>query len=1097
MHQPRLTARVAAVLTCLVVAVGVSTAAAPAAPTAAAEVAGPASAPAGPAAAVTLITGDTATVTRDAAGLPRVSMAPTGEHPTSFTTLRRGTNLYVVPSSVEHLVPDTLDLELFNVTGLLAQGYGDAETDTLPVIVRGGASVRSAGTDAVSLPSIGATAVRLPKKAGLAATLTRAAGDMKVWLDREVTAAELDGNLKRIGAPHAWDAGLSGAGVDVAVLDTGVDVNHPDLRGQVVEQANFTDDPTAEDGHGHGTHVASIIGGTGAAAGGARKGVAYGARLLSGKVLGADGRGQLSWLIEGMEWAAAQGADVVNISLGGQPGDNGDDPTAQALDELSTTTGTLFVVAAGNDGPGSGTVGTPGTAASALTVGAADDDGQPPFFSARGPARGSWRAKPDITAPGVAITGALTGSDGYTQMNGTSQAAPHVAGAAALLRERHPDWDWRRIKNTLMTTADAKAPTPTPYSEGAGHLDLPGALSDTLRVDRGNVDFGALRHGDNTKPRTIMLQLSNDGAAPETVSLTDDVRDNSGAPAAENLVTVSPTQVTVAPGSTVPVTVTLTPSASGKGVHAGAVTLARLGKQPTRMPLGFYNEAPRQDITLTVLNRRGEPDAYGTVWLGNMARMYPETGGGLVILQLDEHGRGTARMAPGPISAIARIVTPASGNTPETVSFAGTPELTVDRDVSYTIDARKAKQLKPVTVEGVRTTVSTASIHYGRLDAIQDGGLSDGIYATGAELARGTVFVQPTAPVRTGSAKFETRWELERGDDRYAVVAGAPTVPNPPAYRVKTSTLARVQADYRSLGRPDSYLTFREPFTDLIYATQGWLHPLAAPTKRTEWVTASPDVRWRQCVAGPQEGVAVLCQPITTYRPGERRPAVWFRAPVPAVTTASHNRERIELPVELSDGEHDGSVRDVSAAGNETFRLYRNGVEQPRFTDSWYFDTAPGPAVFRLEHTSKPDPARLPIGTSTSTVWTFPSQAPTDPDAWDTKPRLLSVDYQPGADGQGRLPAWHLFDLGVRVTSMAGGEGFRLEQGSLRFWASVDQGKRWHEGMVIPNRDGTYRVLVPGVLTRPGQTVSVRAEATAAEGRTIKQTVIDAYPVRR
>src|SRR5689334_5270728 len=150
MHQPRLPARVAAMLACLVVVVGVSTTTTSAAPTAAAEVAGPAPAPAGPAAAVTLITGDKATVTRDAAGKPQVSMTPARDHHTSFTTLRRGDDVYVVPSSVERLVPDMLDLELFNVTGLLAQGYGDADTGYTPVIVRGGASVRAAGTDAAS-----------------------------------------------------------------------------------------------------------------------------------------------------------------------------------------------------------------------------------------------------------------------------------------------------------------------------------------------------------------------------------------------------------------------------------------------------------------------------------------------------------------------------------------------------------------------------------------------------------------------------------------------------------------------------------------------------------------------------------------------------------------------------------------------------------------------------------------------------------------------------------------------------------------------------------------------------------------------------------
>jgi subtilisin family serine protease len=1094
MHLPRrLPLRSTAVLCCLTVAFSTATAAAPAAPSAAATATGPALAPAGPAAVVTLITGDIATVTTGADGTPRVTMRPAGDPHTSFTTLRRGADVYVVPDSVERLVPDTLDLELFNVTGLLAQGYGDARTDSLPVIVRGGQTLRAAGADSVALPSIEATATRLPKRAGL---LTRQSAGTKVWLDRRVRAAELDANLTQIGAPAAWDAGLSGAGVDVAVLDTGVDTDHPDLVGKVVEQANFTDDPTAADGNGHGTHVASVIGGTGAAAGGARKGVAYGARLLSGKVLGADGYGQLSWVIEGMEWAAARGADIVNLSLGGDAGKT-DDPTAQALDALAEDTGTLFVVAAGNSGPSGGTIGTPGVAASALTVGAVTADGRPAFFSSRGPTLGTWRAKPDLTAPGVTITGAMAGTDGYTQMSGTSQATPHVAGAAALLRQRHPDWDWRRIKTTLMTTADAKVPEPMPHAEGAGLLDLPGALSETLRVDRGAVDFGYLKHGTDRGPRSITLTLTNDGALPETVSLADDIRDQSDRPAAENLVRVSPTQVTVAPGENAEVTVTLTPANGVLGVHSGAVTLTRQGKQPTRMPVSFYVEAPRQDIALTVLNRRGEPDAYGSVWLANMAEMHPETGGGFTIVQLDEHGRGTARIVPGPVSAVVKVITPASGSTPETVSFAGSPEIMVDRDIAYTIDARKARQLKPVTVDGARTSVSTVSVHYAHEDAVRGGSIGEAIYATGEELARGQVYVQPTAPARTGRTTFETRWELTRGADVYSVVVGTPTIADPPVYRVRQNSFARIDGDYRALGaKSDTYLEYRTVDTELVLGAQAYVHELTVPRKRVEWVTAAPSAQWRHCVAGPREGVAVLCQPTTTYRPGERRPAVWFRAPTPSVIAASHNRDRIELPVDLSDGEHAGSVWHLDAAGNRTLRLYRNGTELPRVNDSWYFDTPQEPAMFRLEHTSTPDQNWLPIGTSTSTSWTFPSAAPTNPDQWDTKPRLLSIDYQPNTDGQGRLPAWHLLDLGVRVTSIAGGEDLRLERGTLRFWASVDHGKRWHTGIVVPNNDGTYRVIVPGVLTRSGQTVSVRAEATAAQGRGITQTIEDAYPVR-
>lgn len=148
------------------------------------------------------------------------------------------------------------------------------------------------------------------------------------------------------------------------------------------------------------------------------------------------------------------------------------------------------------------------------------------------------------------------------------------------------------------------------------------------------------------------------------------------------------------------------------------------------------------------------------------------------------------------------------------------------------------------------------------------------------------------------------------------------------------------------------------------------------------------------------------------------------------------------------------------------------------------------------EHTSTPDQELLPIGRSTSTSWTFPSQAPTDTSQWATIPRLLSVDYQPNIDTQGRLPAWRPLTMGVRVMSTANAGVLRVERGSLRLWASTNQGKRWYQAIVRPKPDGTYSVVVPGLLPRSGETVSVRVEATAAEGRKISQTIVDAYPVR-
>lgn len=174
-----------------------------------------------------------------------------------------------------------------------------------------------------------------------------------------------------------------------------------------------------------------------------------------------------------MEWAAAQHADVVNLSLSSAPS-RGDDPVAVALDNLTADTGILFVAAAGNRG-GFGanpyTIGSPGVAASALTVGAVDAADKQASFSSEGPTLGSYRLKPDLVAPGVNILGAKAGArDGnlYVPMSGTSQATPIVAGAAALLLQQDPDRTWQQLKAQLTNSAD-----PTPIYSGWTHGSRP------------------------------------------------------------------------------------------------------------------------------------------------------------------------------------------------------------------------------------------------------------------------------------------------------------------------------------------------------------------------------------------------------------------------------------------------------------------------------------------------------------------------------------------------------------------------------------------------------------------------------------------------
>src|SRR5439155_11214478 len=211
-------------------------------------------------------------------------------------------------------------------------------------------------------------------------------------------------SVPQIGGPAGGQAGFDGTGVTVAVLDTGVDDTHPDLAGKVVGSSDFTDSGTTTDGHGHGTHCASIIVGSGAASGGRYRGVAPGAKLMVGKVLADDGSGLDSWVMAGMDWAARSGARIVSMSLGGDATD-GTDPLSAEIDALTAETGTLFVVAAGNSGAPV-TIGSPGTASTALTVGAVDKQNRMADFSSRGPRLGDGAAKPEIVAPGVGIVAA-------------------------------------------------------------------------------------------------------------------------------------------------------------------------------------------------------------------------------------------------------------------------------------------------------------------------------------------------------------------------------------------------------------------------------------------------------------------------------------------------------------------------------------------------------------------------------------------------------------------------------------------------------------------------------------------------------------------
>ena len=302
------------------------------------------------------------------------------------------------------------------------------------------------------------------------------------------------------GVETAWSSGLTGAGIGVAVIDSGINDSHPDLRNadgssRVVYHQDFTGTPTTNsngaqyDLYGHGTHVAGIIGGNGSLSGGQYEGVAPGVNLVDLRALDANGAGTDSTVIAAIQQAIAlqntYNIRVINLSLGrGIPVSYTQDPLCQAV-EAAWNSGIVVVVAAGNYGRlnvggnnGFGTVTAPGNDPLVLTVGATKSNGSSyasgetkASYSSKGPTTYDHVVKPDMMAPGndivsLAAPGAtleatypnelVTGTDGnsdYFTLSGTSMATPAVAGAAALLLQEQSTLTPDQVKARLMKTA--------------------------------------------------------------------------------------------------------------------------------------------------------------------------------------------------------------------------------------------------------------------------------------------------------------------------------------------------------------------------------------------------------------------------------------------------------------------------------------------------------------------------------------------------------------------------------------------------------------------------------------------------------------------
>jgi subtilisin family serine protease len=473
-------------------------------------------------------------------------------------------------------------------------------------------------------------------------SLSRMAG-VQVWPSIRYHTL-LDRTPQLIGAPSLWGPTLStaGQGMKIAIVDDGIDQTHPFFapagytyppgfpKGQTAyttpkvivarafapatpayANAKLPFDPELSD---HGIHVAGIAAGnnnTLTRSGFRLSGIAPRAYLGNYKALGIPSEfganGNSPELAAAIEMAVRDGMDVINLSLGETEIDPTRDAVVRALNAAADA-GVVSAIATGNDFGefGFGSITSPGSAAKGISVAASSgghgspDVDQVADFSSAGPTPYSLLFKPDVTAPGESVLSAAP-EGGFVEMSGTSMSAPHVAGAAAVLGQRHPTWTPAQVKSALVLTGvpvhNGGTSEVNPLREGGGRIDLVQADQPLVFASPTNLSFGLL------KPRAIArrtLSLADAGAGAGVWSV---------ATSAPRVPLAVPAQVTV-PGL-LPVRVVV-PRNAREGVSTGFVILARGGIR-RRIPFWFRVERPRLRLDRRIaLVRPGDHEANTT-----------------------------------------------------------------------------------------------------------------------------------------------------------------------------------------------------------------------------------------------------------------------------------------------------------------------------------------------------------------------------------------------------------------------------------------------------------------------------------------------------
>jgi len=533
------------------------------------------------------------------------------------------------------------------------------------------------------------------------------------------------------------------------------------------------------------------------------------------------------------------------------------------------------------------------------------------------------------------------------------------------------------------------------------------------------------------------------------------------------------------------------------GLYSGAVIANPASGPAVRIPIGFYKEPERYNLTIKAVGRDGKPATYGDAGVMNVddGELFSD------FVFLDETGSATIRVAPGRYHIMGFVV----GGSFDTFSMVGDPETRVSGDTTFTLDARRAKPVS-VGIRGVDTDASSADLSYTRFDEGGDYGLAMS-FGVGAGAESG-LFAQPTDPVRVGQFEMELRIRLlpagtsspATASSLYDLLLFGARVPDPPTWVIDgTGALARITARYRSLNDNAEYSDVRVGFAPLQFFAGGSYEPVAVPRTRYEYVSPDPVFWFHDATWYREEAFIDFLGPwADPYQPGQRTEERWLWAPLHAHGYGDRNATSMFVgTADLRDtGDHNGYPWEWSddPLMGPGLPLYRNGQLIGRAADPFLQVSVPAArAEYRLERDLNLKDL-TGLANVSRTRWWFLSASPGGQDPYAVLP-LLDVDYRAAPlGGRNGAVAGRPVTIDLHIARQEGAPPSQVVAATLQL--STNDGATWREIQLEQVEAGHYRGVLPGSRLRPGTWVSLRTTARDVTNSRVAQALIRAFPVR-